>query len=148
MTTESTEAVQASTLDEAKLRKPDFSDGYKVNLSDGNDWTFPKPLAWECRFVFDDDKATMLRKFPSEHIDAISDIFESEGVEQIEKCANLAARLLRQNYSLTNEELRSLLVYRLGEDGQQTEENAEMWDSIMEVAMGASGPKASAVGSS
>lgn len=138
-----TEAVQTTTkLDESTLRKPDFSEGYKVKLADEQEWTFPKPLAWECRFVFDDDKATMLRKFPSEHIDAISDIFDSDGVEQIEKCASLAAKLLRKNYNLAAEDLRSLLVYRVNEDGQQTEESAEMWDAIMEVAMGATGPKA------
>lgn len=136
------------SLDEKSLRKPEFSEGYKVKLADGQEWTFPKPLVWECRFVFEDEKATMLRKFPSEHIDAISDIFDSDGIEQIEKCANLAAKLLKRNYELGNDDLRSLLVYRLDEDGHQTEENAEMWDSIMEVAMGASGPKVSAVGSS
>lgn len=130
------------SLDEKSLRNPEFSDGYKVKLSDGQEWTFPKPLVWESRFDFGEDKATMIRRFPSDHIDAISDIFDSEGVQQIEKCALLAAKLLRKNYALSNEDLSRLLSYRTTETGDQTEENAEMWDEVMQVLMGASGPKA------
>jgi len=102
-------------LNERESRKPGFSEGAKVVLADGQEWTLPKP-----RLVFfpargDDGKylTRMRLSYGREYDPVFADAFraESEGDEEAVVSAKmtLACMLLCSNYELDGDDLAGLL---------------------------------------
>jgi hypothetical protein len=136
-------------LDEKALRKPDFSEGPKVALGDGQEWTFPRP--W-LRFypVRDGDGAIGLGggwSYGADYEDKLDDLVDlgddpDKEYERMSIMVGLAASLLLRNYALTDRELRRLLPLDMS-----AEANAEMWSETGKVLGGSSAPKPTADGS-
>lgn len=135
-------------LDEQALRRPEFTDGHRVALGDGQEWTFPKAIV---RFIpvaapgggvklgqappYGPDYQAELETLLNGHEDT------AEGrYNEVVAIMQLAAKLLLRNYDLTIEQLQTLLYYDV--DGS----TRPMWDAIDQIVVGLS-PKPSAVGS-
>ena len=128
-------------LDEKALRKETFREGVPIRLADGQEWTFAKPYL-ELRLDFSSGEP----RFPEVGVPTFGpgywELFEEFLAEndpsmQVLIIARLAIYILRINYNLTDGDLARLLAYRDGDD-----DNAEMWQSIADVAQGR-GPKPS-----
>lgn len=134
-------------LDERALRKPEFTEGEWLKLGDGQSWCLPKPTLREFRPTFSADGGAKfdgmaLKTFGDGHLTRLDDLMETDpGVEQIEKIASLGAILIRRNYSITDEQLGSLLTYVIGPDGDLTDECQAMWQALVNVAAGVGRPK-------
>jgi len=106
-------------LDEKSLRKPGFSDGYKVTLADGQDWTFPKPRIRIGPRVGPDGAVTVKRTaFGPEYdesLDILFGVVEPENPGEYTRVKfEMAVRLLSANYDLTPAQLGELLTYEQG----------------------------------
>lgn len=135
-------------LDEQSLRRPEFTEGYKVALGDGQEWTFPKALVRFVPVAAPDGRLKLGQAAPygadyqaelSTLLDGSDDTPEGR-YKEVVAIMQLAAKLLLRNYDLTLEQLQSLLYYDV--DGS----TRPMWDAIDKVIVGES-PKPSAVGS-
>jgi hypothetical protein len=140
-------------LSEATTRRPDFVEGIAIRLANGEAWHFPKPVI-EFRLRLGDGKLSFpeqgrygdghMRDFGPEYwslFEAACDA--ADGLDRLNAYATLAVALLRRNYDLTDTQVIALLPYCRTE-----EPNQEMWNSILEIAMGLSGGKPEAVGTS
>ena len=133
-------------FDEQALRRPEFTEGYRVTLGDGQEWTFPKPtLRFFPRKAADgsigmgggfghDAEYQALR-------DELIETDDENGYDLMRIQVSIAALLLLKNYDLTNDHLSMLLPLVPGDDA-----NEEMWSNLMPVMM-ASPPKPLADGS-
>lgn len=132
-------------LDEHALRKEGFQEGVAIQLGDGHEWHFPKPVLELTPTVAPDGSYKFSDKFipfGSEEFDAKVDAYiQAEGVEELNCLLSLAVDLLSRNYELTLEHYRALLPFRPGDDQAH-----DMWQQIGDVALGR-GPKATAGGS-
>ena len=123
-------------LDEKALRKSGFSEGYQVTLADGQAWTVPKPR-FRFRPTFGPDGRTEvggLPTFGAEYDQQIETLYGAGDVEPIESIRvrmDMAARLLRSNYSLTDDDLADLIVLDPGDA-----ESLERWDELGRAVMG------------
>jgi hypothetical protein len=139
-------------LDEKALRKPEWTEGDWITLGDGQPWSFPKPKLREWRPIFTEGRAKFSPySFPTHgagYLLKLDELVNTEaGIEQIAKIATLGADLLRQNYSLDDEQLGVLLSFHLIEEtGEPDETNRQMWRSICDCAAGL-GPKSTPAGS-
>jgi hypothetical protein len=134
-------------LNEQELRRAEFSDGTRIRLGDGQEWTFPKP--W-------------LRIFPrrgndgkiglgggsgwgaeyTELLDAYSETGDEDYIERLTLQVRMACMLLCKNYDLTDRQLESLLPWEPSDEA-----NSAMWrDEIGPLILGLA-PKPSADGS-
>jgi hypothetical protein len=139
----------ACMLDEKALRKPDFSEGPKVALGDGQEWTFPRP--WLRLYpVRDGDGSIGLGGGMSygadyeDKLDTLVDLGDDpdKEYERMSIMVGLAAGLLLCNYDLTDRALRRLLPL-----DTSAEANGAMWGAIGAVLGGSSAPKPTADGS-
>jgi hypothetical protein len=130
-------------LDEKTLRKPDFSEGPKVALGDGQEWTFPRP--WLRLYPVRDGDGTIglgggmsYGADYEDKLDALIDLGDDpdKEYERISIMVGLAAGLLLQNYDLTDRALRRLLPL-----DTSTEANGAMWNEVGGI-LGGRHPKA------
>ena len=134
-------------LSEPEKRKPNFDErnSVPVVLADGQSWFVPKPW-FEVRPVFRRGKPVGSYLVPTSGpeldglVSAISDC--DDWIEQIVAVASLAAHLLTFNYELQDDDLDQLLAYRAADPA-----SAEWVRDVIDIATGASGPKAYGAGS-
>jgi hypothetical protein len=129
-------------LDERALRKPGFSEGYKVTLADGQEWTFPKPRIRFRPKIGPDGRVGVGGgpSFGPEYdgsMDVLFGIVEAEPIERLRVKFEMAIRLLQANYELTDSDLGELLELEPGDAA-----NDERWKQITRVVMAIS-PKPS-----
>lgn len=135
---------------ESECRRPEFTEGYKVTLGDGQEWTFPKPVlrllpvrkeaggfGLETAPPFGPDYQAELTRYVDLAVEDEDSAFESMCLR-----VSLAATLLTRNYDLSDEEIQGLLYV----EGGASEAAREMWSEVDAVVMGRA-PKPSAVGS-
>jgi hypothetical protein len=122
-------------LDEKALRKPTFSEGYKVTLADGQEWTFPKPRI-RFRPRIGPDGRVEVGGGPSfgpeydQQMDVLFGVVEAEPIERLRVKFEIAVRLLRANYELSDLDLGELLELEPGDAA-----NDERWEQITRVVM-------------
>lgn len=133
-------------LDEKALRRDGFTEGIRVVLGDGQEWSLPEHVF--CTFPdYDEDGRIVAgyRVFYGEDADADLDAwFGSAEVDPDERenaKMRLASSLLLRNYDLDLPALRTLLR-KSGADSA----SVEMWTGLTRAVLGLS-PKASAGGS-
>ena len=101
-------------LDERALRKPEFSEGDWAELADGQRWNFPRPrLRFRPKFVDGKVDVGGGRTFGPEYDESLSLILgtkEAEPFEVVTAKFDMAIRLLRSNYNLSDDEVCDLLV--------------------------------------
>ncbi|WP_165251175.1 hypothetical protein [Paludisphaera soli] len=135
--------MSTPTFDEAALRRPEFTEGYKAALGDGREWTFPKAVL---RIVparladgsfgvketppYGDDYQADLRVVLDNADDTPEGIYR-----YVVARMTLAAKLLLRNYDLTDDQLADLLYFDTGGGT-----NA-MWAAIDRIIVG-DAPKA------
>jgi hypothetical protein len=101
-------------LNEIALRKPEFQDGVKVRLADGQAWSFPLPkihLAPE--FAGEGSvsvglKPTGMGLDYDRHYDVLTGAKDADPVDTWVARFSCAATLLRANYAVTNDDISSL----------------------------------------
>lgn len=132
-------------IDEQSRRRPGWRDGAKIELADGQEWTFPRPRV---RYVpSDHERGFEVRSGFGPEYDATIVAYD-EAVERgdwpgmVGGQMKIAAFLLRLNYDLTTAELQRLLQFEYGPGIEDPIRRA-----IMDVASGADAPKASTAGS-
>ncbi len=122
-------------LDEKALRKPSFSEGYKVTLADGQEWTLPKPrIRFKPSIVDGKVEVTGAPTFAPEFDEALDVLYGVKVVEPIEHLRvkfEMAVRLLSANYDLQSEDLVNLIVLEPG-----NESSDERWEQLSRVIMG------------
>jgi hypothetical protein len=118
-------------MDEKALRRPEFSEGPRVVLGDGQAWRFPKP---RIRIVATADESGVMRGVPRlshglDHDRTVAKLFEqgddSEVFAKVAEQVRLAAVLLRRNYDLTADQLDELIGIEFGDAA-----GAERWARI------------------
>lgn len=123
-------------LDEKTLRRPEFSEGYRVPLEDGQEWHLPKSrIRWSPRFGIDGKisiggGASFGPEF-DDKMDVIYGIVEADGAERLRTEFELAARLLLANYDLTPQNVSDLIVWE-----PDNESNDERWLQIKRAIRG------------
>ena len=136
-----------TTLNEQGLRRAEFSEGRKIVLADGQEWTFPKPWIRLFPRRGDDGKVAMGGglTFGSTYNELLDEYAETDDDDIFGKITvqfRMASLLLVQNYDLTDKHLESLLVLEPDND-----DNNEMWrDELLPLLLGYA-PKPSADGS-
>ncbi|MDR3621607.1 MAG: hypothetical protein P4L85_19810 [Paludisphaera borealis] len=132
--------------DEASTRRPDFSDGPKVALGDGQIWTLPRP--WLRLYPTRDGDGRIGvgggPSFGAEFEDLIDELTDCDPDDHAGRLAvqfRMTAALLLRNYDLTDRDLRRLLVV-----DAEDPDCRDRWAKINLVLTGRS-PKPSADGS-
>lgn len=136
-------------LNEQELRRAEFSEGTRIRLADGQEWTFPKPWIRLFPRRGQDGKFGIGGglTFGSAYNDLLDEYAEAEGDDEeifarITIQFRMACLLLVQNYDLTDKQLEQLLILEPDE-----EDNQAMWrDEILPLLLGLA-PKPSADGS-
>jgi hypothetical protein len=133
-----------NVLDEKSLRRPEWREGEWVTLGDGGRWCLPKP---QLTFYpttgsdgvdrFDDGQYGLDATYEAR----VEAFMQADQDNALDTMLALALDLFRRNYTATPDVLRILFPWRTGD-----ESNAEMWRSIVDVAMGRA-PKPTAGGS-
>jgi len=132
-------------LDEKALRKPAFSEGHKVTLADGQEWTFPKPrVRLKPKIVDGKVEVGGGPSFGREYDDSLDVLFgavDAEPVERLRIKFEMAVRLLRANYELADADLGELIVLEPGDPASD-----ERWEQLSNVLLG-NAPKRMPAGS-
>ena len=122
-------------LDEKALRKAEFSEGHKVVLADGQEWTLPKPrIRFKPRIV---DGKVEIGGGPSfgpefDHkLDILFGIAEADPAERLRVKFEIAVRLLLANYELTPDNFAELIVLEPGDP-----ESDDRWEQLGNAMMG------------
>lgn len=122
-------------LDEKALRKPGFSDGHKVVLADGQEWTFPRPrIRLKPRIV---DGKVEISGGPSfgpefdEQLDILFGVSDADPAERLRVKFEVAVRLLAANYDLRPEQFAELIVLEIGDPASN-----ERWEQLSNAIMG------------
>ena len=132
-------------LDEKALRRPGFTEGHRVMLADGQEWTFPRPMV---RFfpAKAAEKVVMGAEYghDAEYETLRDELIEVDATDVYNATrlqVQIAGLLLLANYDLDNKQLRALLPLIPDDDA-----NDAMWGDLIPVIM-ANPPKPSPVGS-
>lgn len=128
-------------LDEKALRKPEFAEGTRVVLGDGQEWSLPE---YTYTFFPVIDEAGRIvaggRTSYGADVDADLDVWlgsaEVEPIERISAQMRVISNLLLRNYDLDVDALQVLLRKNNAEEA-----NREMWTGIVNAVLGCS-PKA------
>lgn len=131
-------------LDEKALRRAEFTDGPKVTLGDGQEWTFPTAVMvfYPARDAEGTVRLNGTETYGLDYLDQLEAMFESDDVaERMTIQLRLAVDLLTRNYDLDDRALRRLLPMSM--DGS----TREMWQALAAVLTGTSAPKPSPDGS-
>ena len=122
-------------LDEKALRKPGFTEGHKIALADGQEWTFPRPrIRLKPKIV---DGRVEVGGGPSfgpeydDQLDALFGAVEVDPVERLRVKFEMAVRLLSANYELEPENFAELIVLEPGEPASD-----ERWEQLSNVLLG------------
>ncbi len=122
-------------LDEKALRKPGFTEGHKIALADGQEWTFPRPrIRLKPKIV---DGRVEVGGGPSfgpeydDQLDAHFGAVEGDPVERVRVKFEMAVRLLSANYELEPENFAELIVLEPGEPASD-----ERWEQLSNVLLG------------
>jgi hypothetical protein len=122
-------------LDEKTLRKPGFSEGYKVKLADGQEWTFPKPrLLLKPKFVNGRIDVSSGPSFGPNYdtaLDIALGAVEVEPEEWMRTKFDAAVRLLRANYELSDTDVVELLTFEMGNPLDD-----ERWTELCRITVG------------
>jgi hypothetical protein len=123
------------SLDEKSLRKTGFSEGIKITLADGQEWTLPKPrIRFTPRIV---DGKVEIGGGPSfgpefdDKLDILFGVAEAEPSERLRIKFEVAVRLLAANYDLKPEDFAELIVLEPGNPASD-----ERWVQLCEAMMG------------
>jgi hypothetical protein len=133
-------------LNERELRRPEFSEGHKAVLADGQEWTFPRPVL-RFRPVRDKDAKFGMGGDWGHDLeyrrlrDALVDCDQEQTFEMMSLQLQIAANLLLRNYALSDDQLGTLVYFDFDDPA-----NATMWEGLTEVIF-ASPPKPLADGS-
>jgi hypothetical protein len=137
-------------LNEKQLRRDDFVDGVPVVLTDGQTWTLARPIVFEkpSRFrrkiVTGPDGAKDLgvpvALDGDPYFGKLAELVTTEGIDHLNCLLDLGARLLARNYNIEEDAIAELLALEHDANGQQAEENREMWATIADTALGISPP--------
>ena len=122
-------------LDEKSLRKPGFSEGTRVTLADGQEWTLPKPkIRFKPKIV---DGKVEIGGGPSfgpefdDKLDILFGVAEAEPAERLRVKFEVAVRLLAANYDLQPEHFAELIVLEPGDPVSD-----ERWEQLCNAIMG------------
>jgi hypothetical protein len=131
-------------LDEKALRRPGFRDDVRVRLADGQEWSLPKPRVKLSRRTGQDGSRRLVETAElgpdyAGHLEAYEEACES-GEGAALAMFDLAAALLRENYTLTDQQADTLLEFRPDDP-----ENDVLWGAILSTARGRA-PKPSGSG--
>ena len=133
-------------LVEAERRKDGFTEGNKVVLADGQEWTFPKPRLRFFPYRGDDGKIGLgaAGTFDQEYRDLFVAFTECDKDDRFQVwtlTVQIACHLLLANYDLSDVELADLMpiVY-------DDEQNMEMWSALSPILL-STPPKHSTDGS-
>jgi hypothetical protein len=132
---------------EADVRRAEFSEGRKIRLADGQEWTVPKPWLRFYAKRGNDGKIGLGggMTWGSDYnvlLDEYAESGDDDFYERLTVQFRMASLLLLQNYDLTDKQLESLLVLE-----PDNEDNRAMWqDDILPLVLGIA-PKPSADGS-
>jgi hypothetical protein len=125
-------------LNEMALRKPDFQDGTRIKLGDGQEWTFRNPRMRLIPKRGEDGVINTALKIAPGQGDAIEkamtaywDMVPDGPLGSLGLKFNLAVNLLLANYDLTDEHLESLIYMDADEP-----ENKQLWKSIEALIQG------------
>lgn len=136
-------------LDEAALRRPEFTEGPRVRLGDGRVWTFPKPVyrffpAPKGDGTFDVAQSPPYGAKHQADLERLMDVqgdTPEDAAERVDLCLRMAGELLNRNYALDAAAFEALLPM------ENSPENHAMWNEIHLVLRGiATTPKPTAVG--
>ena len=133
-------------LDERALRRPEFTEGTRIVLGDGQAWTFPPSWLRLYPGRGQDGEFTVGggMGFGSAYDDLIDRLIDCDPGDTAGRLAlqfQMAAALLNRNYELSDRDLRELLVIDLADPACEPR-----WRQINQVLLG-SPPKPSADGS-
>lgn len=123
-------------LDEKSLRNPEFEEGFWLTLADGQRWAIPKPVYRIYPRFADDGSVSLASKYTfGEEIDYFLDLVDdpADAVGDITRRMEFMGRLLRHNYSLSNDDLGRLLSMN-----RKDPDSNEMWNAIDLVLIGES----------
>lgn len=136
-------------IDEMARRRPDFLDGVPVRLADGQEWVLPKPKA---RFAFaGDGYSVQLSCGPTitdedrechrlyETNNALVAASDSTFGQVVSIQMQLSAALLRRNYTLTDEEVGTLIVFSYDESDTVY---FGIKETVLAIVLGLDAPKA------
>jgi len=123
-------------LDEASLRREPFSEGYAVELADGQRWVLP---AVKMRFfpVKDDDGTFVLGAKPwfadqfEEELDMLFEVQHATFGQVWQARLRIASHLLQCNYNVTDRDVGHLLAYVPGDPTSEAR-----WSKIREAILG------------
>jgi hypothetical protein len=122
-------------LDEKSLRKAGFSEGIKITLADGQEWTLPKPrIRFMPRIVDGKVEIGGGLSFGPEFDDKLDILFGvalAEPSERLRVKFEVAVRLLAANYDLKPENFAELIVLEPGDLASD-----ERWVQLCEAMMG------------
>jgi hypothetical protein len=122
-------------LDETALRTSGFTEGCRVQLADGQEWSFPRPkfrffpcrdangkIAMGGRSTFDDEYRTMISEFQQADRDDVHRMWSLK--------MQIACHLLLANYNLSDADLAELLSIDF-----EDETNVDMWTALTPVIL-------------
>lgn len=131
---------------EPECRRPEFSEGCKVKLADGQEWTFPKPILSLAPYRKEDGSLGLQRRAPfgaefaamfDRYIDKMAGETEDDLLAFLTLRVVLAVELLSRNYDLTDDEIQELFILDL-----DSPESTAMCHAIDEVLQGRNPKKA------
>ena len=117
-------------LDEKALRKPEFTEGVRVTLGDGQEWTLPE-YSYSFYPEYDDSGRIVAGGRTSYGADADADLdawlgsAEVAPLDRIAAQMRVASNLLLRNYSLGIADLQVLLRKNNAEDASRA-----MWEAL------------------
>jgi hypothetical protein len=123
------------SLDEKSLRTPGFTEGVKVTLADGQEWTLPKPrIRFKPRIV---DGRVEIGGGPSfgpefdDKLDILFGITQADPAERLRVKFEVAVRLLATNYNLEPDNFAELIELEPGDPVSD-----ERWEQLCNAIMG------------
>lgn len=137
-------------INESERRRLTFRDGPKVKLADGQGWTFPPPVTTVVFPVRDENGSFAAGGrgcYGPAHEDRLDEMYslgndQESNYKRMSIRLDLAARLLLENYDLTDREVGRLLRFDFAD-----EDSRASWDEVLDVINGSYAPKVSAGGS-
>jgi hypothetical protein len=133
-------------LDERSMRRPEFTEGPRIELGDGQEWTFPRPWLrlYPVRAPGGGFTVGGGLGYGANHDDLVDRLIDCDLNDTPTRLAlqfEMAALLLGRNYTLADRDLRRLLAIDLADPACENR-----WTQINQVLLGRP-PKPSADGS-
>lgn len=120
---------------ETALRREGFTEGYKVTLADGQEWTLPKPkIRFKPKLVDGKVEVGGGPSFGPEfdpQLDVLFGVVDAEPIERLRVKFEMAVRLLGANYDLTPDDFAELIVLEPDDPASD-----ERWEQLTRAIMG------------